>query len=215
MSVPNFSNDWPSTPTAIMIMGKRQGTKKENKQLRGRVAMAAALWHSAPLPKPYIIFVASDVHGPARMPDAQVVKTLLTEKFEIPVDYLILRQRAHCTLLEVRTAQALSRIYGLTHLFPVTHLYHAPRAQRYFNETRLKAGVIPAHPAVLAEIAFPAAYADLWPQLAALVSASQPGGFDLLREHFIEGLLGLAHTFDRHGHFERRLAKLLRPTAYG
>ena len=98
---------WPNTPSAIFILGKRQGTKKENKQLWGRVAMAAALWHSAPRPKPYIIFVAADVHGPQRTPDVEIVRHLLVEKFEIPLDFLILRQRANCTLVEVRQGRVL------------------------------------------------------------------------------------------------------------
>jgi hypothetical protein len=115
---------WPQTPSAIFTMGKRQGTKKENKQLWGRVAMAAALWYSAPQPKPYIIFTASDVHGPQRMPDVQAVKQLLVEKFEIPLEFLILRRRANCTVLEVRQARVLSRAYGLTQIFVLTHLYH-------------------------------------------------------------------------------------------
>jgi len=206
---------WPDTPSAIMILGKRQGTKKENKQLRGRVALAAALWHSAPRPKPYLVFLASDVHGPARTPDAQVVKSILVDRFEIPADYLILRQRAHCTLLEVRTARALSRVYKPAQIFALTHLYHAPRAQRYFNEARLNAAVIPVHPAILAEITFPLEYADLLAEIQAIIVNSQPKSLDLVREHLIEWLLGLAHTIDRRGRFERHLARLLRPTAYG
>ena len=80
---------WPLTPSAILIMGKRQGTKKENKQLWGRVGLAAALWYSAPEPKPYLLFVASDVHGPARTPDAKVVKRMLVEDFGISADFVI------------------------------------------------------------------------------------------------------------------------------
>ena len=196
-------------------MGKRQGTKKENKQLRGRIAMAVALWYSAPRPKPYVIFVASDVHGPLRTPDVQVVKSMLTEKFEIPDDYLILRQRTNCTLLEVRAARALSRVYGLAQVFVLTHLYHAPRAQRYFNEALSSAAVIPVHPDILSEITFPAEYSDLLPQLQAMIDASMPGWLDNFREYVVEGLLSLAHTFDPRGRFERWLAKVLRPTAYG
>ncbi|MBN1991820.1 MAG: YdcF family protein [Anaerolineae bacterium] len=205
---------WPETPSAILIMGKRQGTKKENKQLRGRVAMAAALWYSAPQPKPYLLFVASDVHGPARRPDAKVVKSTLLEKFQIPADYLIVRRRANCTMLEVRAARALRRAYGLAQIFAITHLYHAPRAQRYLDEAWLNAAVIPVHPAILAEITFPAEYADLLPELRAMIIASLPGRLDNIREHLIEWLLGLAHTLDRRGRFERQLAWALRPTAY-
>src|SRR5262245_35273803 len=100
ISTPEESLDWPQEPAGILIMGKRQGTKRENKQLLGRVAMAAALWYSAPQPKPYLVFVASDVHGPNRTPDAEVVKYLLIQEFEIPADFVILRQKTNCTLLE-------------------------------------------------------------------------------------------------------------------
>jgi len=206
---------WPQTPSAIFIMGKRQGTKKENKQLWGRVAMAAALWHSAPQPKPYIIFTASDVHGPQRRPDVVVVKQLLVEKFEIPLEFLIVRRRANCTMLEVRQARVLSRAYRLSQIFVLTHLYHAPRTQRYFNEVLSSADVIPIHPDILAEINFPPEYADLWPQLETTIKDSLPHKLDIFREHIIEILLGLAHTIDRRGWFERWLAHVLRPTAYG
>jgi len=195
-------------------MGKRQGTKKENKQLRGRVALAAALWYSAPEPKPYLLFVASDVHGPDRTPDARLVKTVLTQEFGISADFVMLRPVSNCTLIEVRATRALSRSYRLTHVFAVTHLYHAPRAQRYFNEALPNASVIPVHPAILTEINFPPEYDRLLPEIQALVEASQPHKLDLLREQAIEMVLNLAHTFDRRGRFERWLARLLRPRSY-
>jgi hypothetical protein len=206
---------WPAAPSAILIMGKRQGTKRENKQLRGRVALAAALWYSAPQPKPYLIFVASDVHGPKLTPDAQVVKTMLLERFHIPGDYVITRQVTNCTLLEVRMARVLRRIYGLAHIFALTHLYHAARAQRYLDEVLPDASVIPVHPAILDEIQFPLETATLWLDIRASVKESQPGWLDNLREHIIEWLLNQAHTLDQHGRYERRLARLLRPGAYG
>ena len=211
----NADLTWPDTPSALMILGKRQGTRKENKQLWGRVALAAALWHSAPQPKPYIFFAASDVHGPARTPDAEIVRRMLVEKFELPSDYLILRRWANCTMLEVRAARTLGRIYHITQTFILTHLYHAQRAQRYFNEVHLNAGVIPVHPDILLEISFPESYADLLPDLRALIGDSQPTWLDLSREHIIEWLLGRAHTIDPRGRFERTLAHILRPTAYG
>jgi len=213
-NIEDEESTWPQTPSAIFILGKRQGTKKENKQLWGRVAMAAALWHSAPQPKPYIAFTASDVHGPQRTPDVTVVKQLLVEKFEIPLEFLIVRRRANCTMLEVRQARVLSRAYGLTQIFALTHLYHAPRTQRYFNEVLSSADVIPVHPDILAEINFPPEYADLLPQLETTIKDSLPNKLDMFREHIIEILLGLAHTIDRRGRFERRLAHVLRPRAY-
>ncbi len=206
--------DWPQTPAGILIMGKRQGTKKENKQLWGRTALAAALWHSAPQPKPYVLFVASDIHGPLCTPDAEAVKSLLTTQFEIPADYLILRQKTNCTLLEVRATQAICRAYKLEEIFAVTHLYHAPRSQRYFSEVLLYASVIPVHPEILDEITFPLEIIDILENIRTLVEDSMPGKVDVIREYIIEMFLGLAHTVDRRGRFERRLAKILRPGAY-
>ncbi len=206
--------DWPQQPCGILIMGKRQGTKKENKQLWGRTAMAAALWYSAPQPKPYLLFVASDAHGPQRMADAQVVKSMLIQRFGIPADFMIFRQKTNCTLLEVRVARAVSRAYGLANIFAVTHLYHAPRAQRYINEVLSQAAVIPVHPDILNEIGFPAEATDLLGELQLVIEDSLPGRLDLIREHMLERCLNLAHTLDPRGRFERRLARLLRPMAY-
>jgi hypothetical protein len=205
---------WPQTLSAILIMGKRQGTKKDNKQLWGRVALAAALWYSAPDPKPYLLFLTSDVHGPLLAPDAQVVKRMLSEKYRISADYVIVRPVSNCTLLEVRAARVLSKIYKLDHIFAVTHLYHAPRTQRYLNEVLPHASVIPVHPEILVEIVLPSEYSELFGDLPALIRASMPGWFDSSREYLIEWLLSRAHTLDPRGRFERRLAKLLRPTAY-
>lgn len=202
---------WPTTPSAILVMGKRQGTKRLNKQLWGRVAMAAALWHSAPWPKPYIAFVAADIHGPRRTPDAEVVKQMLIKQYDIPPDFLILRQRSNCTLIEVRAIRALSRAYRLTHIFAVTHLYHAVRTQKYFDEVMPNTAVIPAHPAILEEIKFPEECADLWPILENSIVDSQPHPLDATREYFIEWLLHRAHLLDPRGRLERRLARLLRP----
>jgi hypothetical protein len=206
--------EWPSAPSGILIMGKRQGTKKENKQLWGRVALAAALWYSAPNPKPYLIFVACDLHQPKLTPDAQVVKTMLLERFHIPADYLIIRQMTNCTLLEVRAARVLRRVYHLAHIFALTHLYHAARSQRYFDEVLPDASVIPVHPDILDEIQFPLEVTALWLDMRALVKESQPGRLDMIREQIIEWLLNQAHTLDRRGRYERWLARLVRPDAY-
>ena len=205
---------WPDHLSGILIMGKRQGTKKENKQLWGRAAMAAALWYSAPQPKPYLIFVASDVHGTELTADAAVVKSTLIEKYHIPADYIITRHKSNCTILEVRAAKAISRAYKLATMFAVTHLYHAPRSQRYFNEVLLNAAVIPVHPDILEEITFPLEELDLLAEIRLAIDASMPGRYELVREYLVEMLLGLAHTADRRGRLERRLAKLLRPRAY-
>ena len=148
------------------------------------------------------------------MPDAQVVKSMLVEQFGISADFVMLRPVSNCTLIEVRAMRVLAKIYGLTHIFAVTHLYHAPRAQRYLNEVLPNAFVIPVHAEILGEITLPPDYDDLLAEVKTLIAASQPSFLDLLREYGVECLLGLAHTLDRRGRFERRLARLLRPTAY-
>jgi hypothetical protein len=206
---------WPENPSAILIMGKRQGTKKEHKQLWGRMALAAALWYSAPRPKPYLLFVASDIHGPLLTPDAQVVKAMLVDRFGIPADFVMTRQLSNCTLLEVRAARVLKRAYHLAHIFALTHLYHAARAQRYLDEVLpTQASVIPVHPDILNEITFPAEAEELFNELRTLIEDSLPGRFDAAREYAIEWLLNQAHTLDPRGRFERRLARLLRPGVY-
>ncbi len=209
--VDNNELNWPTTPSAILIMGKRQGSKRANKQLWGRVAMAAALWFSAPSPKPYLAFVAADVHGPQRTPDAELVKFMLTRQFGLPPDFLILRRHSNCTLVEVRAMRALSRAYRLTHVFVVTHLYHAVRTQNYFDEVMPNAAVIPAHPDILEELIFPDEYVDLLPRMKNLVRDSQPHLLDVMRENLIEWMLARAHALDPRGRLERRLARILRP----
>ncbi|MCB0212062.1 MAG: YdcF family protein [Anaerolineae bacterium] len=219
-----FSNDittaekkgliWPQKPSGILIMGKRQGTKKENKQLHGRIAMAAALWYSAPQPKPYLMFVASDIHSRKRIPDVDSVKKTLVEEFGIPDDFLILRQKSNCTLLEVRSVRAINRAYDFARIFVITHLYHAHRAQIYFNEVLPDAMVIPVHPDILTEIAFPPGGEALLNHLRTIIETSQPQHFDLLREHCVEWMLMQAHRLDNRGRLERRLTRVLRPETY-
>lgn len=174
--------------------------------------MAAALWYSAPQPKPYLMFVASDVHGSPHTPDADVVKSLLVDDFGISADYVILRRVSNCTLVEVRSARILRRTYNLEHVFAVTHLYHAPRTQRYLNEVLPSASVIPVHPDILAEIKFSAYHAALLARLQEIIIASLPRRLDLLREQVIEELLMLAHIIDPRGKTERAFARILRPT---
>jgi len=205
---------WPSIPAGILIMGKRQGTKRDNKQLWGRVAMAAALWYSAPQPKPYLLFVASDRHGAHNISDADMVKSMLVEDFGISADYVIVRQISNCTLIEVRTVRVLRRSYGLGHIFAVTHLYHASRTQRYLEEVLPEVSVIPVHPDILAEIQFPLDQARLWTKLEKMILDSLPERFDLVREYVIEWFLNTAHTLDPRGRFERLVAKILRSKAY-
>ena len=206
--------NWPTTSAGILIMGKRQGTKRENKQLWGRSAMAAALWYSAPQPKPYILFVASDIHGPRHRPDADLVKSLLVHDYGISADYIILRTLSNCTLIEVRAARVLGRVYNLSRIFSITHLYHAPRTQRYLNEVLPDASVIPAHPDIMDELNLTTLEPDLVTELRRVVSDSLPNRTDLTREQIIEWFLTWGHRFDARGRLERRLARLLRPGAY-
>ncbi len=194
-------------------MGKRQGTKKENKQLWGRTALASALWHSAPQPKPYLIFVAADVNVLNHTPDAVAVKSMLTTQLEIPRDYIITRQKTNCTLLEVRAVHAICRTHKISTLFAVTHLYHAPRSQRYFNEVMPNAAVIPVHPDILDEITFPLELIDLLEKIRGIVTDSLPRSSDAIREQLVEWLLSGLHHLDSRGRLERRMARFMRPEA--
>ncbi len=202
---------WPSAPLGILIMGKRQGFKKENRQLWGRTAMAAALWHSAPYPKPYILFVAADIHGPDRRPDAQEVKRHLRQQFDISADYIILRRLSNCTLLEVRAARVLSRAYRLHEVIVLTHLYHAARTQLYFNEVLPNASVIPVHPDILTALPGYIQEIDIFPDIKQTIENSLPHSIDLGREQLVEWCLHTLHKIDPRGYVERWLAKRLRP----
>lgn len=58
-------------------------------------------------------------------------------------------------MIEVRAVRTINRVYNFARVFAITHLYHAYRAQVYFNEVLPNALVMPAHPEILNEIAFP------------------------------------------------------------
>jgi hypothetical protein len=191
-------------------MGKTQGTKSENKQLRARVALAAALWHAAEDPKPYLLFVAADVHGPLRTLDARVVESTLIGEFKVPDHRVLARPRSNCTLIEVRAARVLSRIHGFDHIVAVTHPYHAPRVRRYLDEVLPSTAVVAVHPEVLDELVLPTGCSELFRDLRAMIRDSMPVRADLLREWIVEWLVTLLHTLDPRGRLERRLAKLLR-----
>jgi hypothetical protein len=47
-------------------------------------------------------------------------------------------------------------------------------------------------------------------KLRPMIEASQPGRWQLAREHIVEGLLNRIHTLDPRGKLERRLARILR-----
>ncbi|MFQ5614045.1 MAG: YdcF family protein, partial [Anaerolineae bacterium] len=196
---------------AILIMGKRQGTKPKNHQLRGRVAMGAALWHSLDHEKPPIFFLAADTHGPFHTDyDGTVVKELLTQRYHIPADYVSLRRWSKCTLVEVLGMRVLARSRGIRRVLAVTHPYHLRRARAYFAQAGLKAQVLPAEVSALRQLPFPPELADLKPAIEQAVIRAQPSPLDLARERFVEGCLSILHEFDPRGRVERRLAKLLR-----
>ncbi|MDM8521350.1 ElyC/SanA/YdcF family protein [Anaerolineales bacterium HSG6] len=200
--------EWSDKPTAILIMGKQARRKRENKQLLGRVAMATALWYGAPQPKPYLMYLASDSH--AGRQDAELVKQWLIERFHIPADYLIIRCKVNCTLLEVLLTRVLARVYGLSHVFAVTHLYHSARTQWYFDEYLDNVSVIPTHHEIFDEISYLPMQTDLFVELRQDVMASLPSRLERWREEMVEFLLTYLHHIDRQGHVERFLATTLR-----
>lgn len=194
-------------------MAKRQGSKQENLQLAARVATAAVLWHHTPGPKPSISYVANDVHGPEQIPDATVVRSLLMERFRVPEESLLIRIKANCTLLEVRVVRALSRIHSLGpgRIVALTHIYHAGRAQCYFNEVLPRVSVIPVEPNLLAHVANRYGATDLITEVTELVEQAGPDRMDLARERAVEWLLNRIHVLDPRGRVERGLAHILRP----
>ncbi len=200
----------PGAATALLVMGKARRLKGENRQLHGRVALAAALWHAASDPKPYVLFVSADVHGPERTPDAQEVESRLTGKYEIPARYVLARSRSSCTSIEVRAARVLTRIHALDHIVAVTHPYHAPRTRRYLDEVLPGTSVVEVHPAILDELALPERGSELFRDLEGTIRNSMPTRPELLRERIVEWLLTRLHALDPRGRFERRLAKLVR-----
>jgi uncharacterized SAM-binding protein YcdF (DUF218 family) len=197
-------------PSALHIVAKRQGSKLENRQLIARAAMAAALWHFAPEPKPRISYVASDVHGPDRTPDAELVRSLLTDRFHVPASSLLLRTRANCTFLEVRRVRALSRAAGLEHILALTHAYHARRVQRYFNEVMDGVTVLPVDFEGIDGVLRASVQPVLFHEVRKLVERARPDPLDLARESVVEWLLSGFHSLDPRGRLERRLADLLR-----
>ena len=200
-------------PSAILIMAKRQAGRVQNKPLLGRIALAAALWHHTPDPKPLILYVASDSHGQPQVADAQIVRSLLTEGLGIPVDSLLLREKSNCTLVEVRMVRVLARTHGFDRILAVTHPYHARRAQQYFEEVLPDVCVVPVSVESLTRLSPPRQPSDLLHQLRPMIEISQPGRWQSVREHIVEGLLNRIHPLDPRGRLERRLARILRKAA--
>ena len=199
-----------SKASAILIMAKRQAGRAQNKPLLGRIALAAALWHSAPDPKPLILYVASDSHGRPEIADARVVRSLLTEDLGIPADSLMLREKSNCTLVEVRMVRTLARTHGFDRIVAVTHPYHARRAQRYFEEALPNVRVVPVTSEALTKLSPSRPPNEFLQKLRPMIEISEPGRWQLAREHLVEGVLGRIHRLDPRGRLERRLARTLR-----
>lgn len=175
---------WPDPPFALLVMGKRQGTKRVNRQLHARVARAAALWRDAPDPKPLVLFVAADANRSGER-DAEWVRRTLVENGGLPAERVFARPLSDCTFVEVRTARDLAVRHGFERILAVTHPYHAPRARRYLRE------VLPGSEVVA-------------------VPQSQPQGLDAIREGALEWILQRIHSLDSRGRIERGLAARLR-----
>lgn len=185
---------------AIAVLGKSQGTKRDNKQLEARVGLAAALWHDAPPPKPIVLYVAAH--------DVPTVEALLTGRYGVPPERIVTRWASNCTFVEVRELRDAGRPHGVDRIVGITHPYHAPRTERYLREVLPHASVLAVRPEALAGLALPdtAAFAAL-PEL---IRASQPGPLDAARERLVEATLRAIHALDPGGRTERALANLVR-----
>lgn len=109
---------------AVVILGKHQGTRRQNLELRGRVALAAAVWHGLGDRAVPIHFLAADTHGPARVRDGAVVRALLTEQYGVPADAVSVRRWSLCTVAEIRGVRALARLRRFDRVLAITHGYH-------------------------------------------------------------------------------------------
>jgi hypothetical protein len=134
----------------------------------------------------------------------------LTEGFGIPVDSLLLREKSNCTLVEVRMVRVLARTHGFERILAVTHPYHARRAQQYFEEVLPDVCIVPVSFESLRELTPPGQPSEFLQELSPMIEASQPGRWQLAREHIVEGLLNRIHLLDPRGRLERRLARILR-----
>ena len=171
------------------------------------------MWHHTPDPKPLILYVASDSHGQPKVPDAQVVRSLLIEGFGIPVDSLLLREKSDCTFVEVRMVRVLARGRGFDRILAVTHPYHARRAQRYLEEVLPDVCVVPVSIESLTKLTPPRQPTAPLYEFRPMIEISEPGRWQLAREHIVEGLLNRIHLLDPRGRLERRLARILRKAA--
>ena len=194
---------------AVVILGKAQGRKRENRQLRARAVAAALLWHASSEPRPALAMVARDVAD--GLTDAERVKRCLAE-FDVPPEAVVTRTWSNCTILEVRALRVLARAHGWGRLTVLTHPYHRARAQVLFDEV-FGAGVARvlavAPDLQVGEGVSPALLA----RARAEIAGSMPRGFDLLRETLVEWALSGLHRIDPRGRFERALATRIRPAS--
>jgi len=196
--------------SAVVILGKHQGTRPHNLELRGRVALGAAVWHGLSDPTAPVYFLAADTHGPTGVRDGTLVRSLLTERYQVPGDVVHVRRWSLCTLAEVRGIRALSRRRGFERVVAVTHGYHARRVAKYLGEVALRGEVLSVDPETLARLPVPAAGAELWQMIAEAVTAARIGFGHHVRERATEAGLTVLHRLDRRGRIERWLAKRAR-----
>jgi hypothetical protein len=107
----------------------------------------------------------------------------------------------------------LARTHGFDRILAVTHPYHARRAQRYLEEVLPEVCVVSVSVRSLTELTPPHQPTELPYELRPLIEISEPGRWQLAREHIVEGLLNRIHPLDPRGRLERRLARILRKAA--
>lgn len=195
----------PGRP-AVAILGKVQRIVRDPSQLDARVATAAALWHSAS-EKPWILYVASDVHGPEQTPDGLGVRRRLVDDLGVDRDDVVYRPWSNCTVVEARALRVLARALSLGAITALTHPYHAPRARRILSAALPRVEVVAVRPESVAALALPGL------DLGELVARSMPNRADRAREAAVEAVLGVVGAIDPRGRLERRLARAVRTAA--
>jgi hypothetical protein len=196
----------PGRP-AVVILGKVRRLQRNHSQLDARVATAAALWHAASAPRPWILYVASDVHGREQVPDGLVVRRKLVDELGVAAADFVFRPWSNCTLVEARAVRVLARALALGPITALTHPYHAPRARRILTAAIPTARVLPVWPETVAALSLPGL------DLARIVARSMPGPAELARERAVEGVLACLHAVDPRGRLERRIASAVRAAA--
>ena len=109
--------------------------------------------------------------------------------------------------------RVLAQTHGFERILAVTHPYHARRAQRYLEEVLPDVCVVPVSSESLTKLSPPRQPSEFLHKLRPMIEASQPGRWQLAREHIVEGLLNRIHLLDPKARLERRLARILRKAA--